>query len=106
MFNDAFRSLAKGGRYLVVGFAAGAIPALPLNLALPTSASLIGVDVRHWLASEPERARRVRQSLFASVASGQLRAPPAVTFPLSEGLAALEATTTRDKAGKVVVLLG
>ena len=100
----AFRSLAKGGRYLVVGFASGAISSVPVNLALLKSASLIGVDIRHFLATQPDRARRIRQSLLASLARGHLRAPAITTFPLDRAKDALDETMRRDKRGKVVVL--
>src|SRR5437870_1417284 len=50
MFEPAFRSLAKGGRYLVIGFASGTIPSLSVNLALVKNAVLLGVDIRHFLA--------------------------------------------------------
>ena len=65
-FEPAFRSLAKEGRYLVVGFAGGRIPALPANLALLKSASLIGVDIRHFLGKQPER-----QGAFEHPCSGR-----------------------------------
>lgn len=59
-----FRSLGKEGRHLVIGFASGSIPAIPSNLALLKSASLVGVDVRHFVAAYPETAKHARNEIF------------------------------------------
>jgi len=103
-FEAMFRSLAKEGRHLVVGFAGGSIPSLPANLPLLKSASLVGVEIRHFLASQPVKAQEVRTALFESIVSGTLRAPPVMTFPLERAAEALAATMKRDKVGKIVVL--
>src|SRR5215217_1293526 len=103
-FEAMFRSLAKEGRHLVVGFASGSIPSLPANLPLLKSASLVGVEIRHFLASQPVKAREVLTALFESVVSGTLRPPAVATFPLDRAAEALAATMQRDKAGKIVVL--
>jgi NADPH2:quinone reductase len=99
-----FRSLAKDGRHLVVGFAAGSIPALPTNLPLLKNAALLGVEIRHFLAARPDDARRARRLLFERVASGALAKPRITTFSLDEAREALATTSRRDKAGKVVVI--
>jgi NADPH:quinone reductase-like Zn-dependent oxidoreductase len=106
MLEPAFRSLAKGGRYLVVGFAGGAIPSLPVNLALLKNATLHGVDVRYFLANRPEQARRVRTALFSMVARGHLRPPATIAFPLANARDAVLATFDRGRRGKIVVLPG
>src|SRR3954466_15265390 len=103
-FEAMFRSLAKEGRHLVVGFASGAIPSLPANLPLLKSASLVGVEIRHFLASQPVKAQEVRTALFESVVSGTLRPPAVTTFLLDRATEALAATMRRDKSGKIVVL--
>lgn len=103
MLELAFRSLAKDGRYLVVGFAGGQIPSLPVNLALLKNAALLGVEVRHLLARDLAKARRVRRSLFSMVKSGLLKAPAVTAFSLNSAQAALHATNSRDRRGKVVV---
>lgn len=105
-FEALFRSLAKGGRHLVIGFAGGGIPALPANLPLLKSAALVGVDIRHFLSAHPEEARSARAALFEQVAAGALARPRIVTFPMGQAREALAATSRRDKAGKVVVLVG
>jgi NADPH:quinone reductase len=104
-FEAMFRSLAKEGRHLVVGFASGSIPSLPANLPLLKSAALIGVEIRHFLAAHPIEAQRARVDLFEKVASGALKWPAVTTFPLERAGEALAATMRRDKAGKVVVLI-
>lgn len=104
VFEPAFRSLARGGRHLVVGFAGGKIPSLPSNLALIKGASLIGVNPANFRLAEPDRFKRVQQSLFAMVAAGFLLPPPIVEFPLARSREALEATLSRYKKGKIVVL--
>ena len=105
-FEALFRSLAKEGRHLVIGFAGGSIPALPANLALLKSASLVGVDFRHFASAHPHNARALRGALFEQVASGALARPQMTTFPLRQARDALAATSRRDKMGKVVVLVG
>ncbi|MGN6259935.1 MAG: NADPH:quinone oxidoreductase family protein [Ralstonia sp.] len=102
----AFRSLAKGGRYLVIGFAGGAIPSLPVNLALLKNATLHGVDIRYFLSSRPERARRIRGALFSMVARGDLSPPATNTFALANARDAVLATSDRGRHGKVIVLPG
>src|SRR3954466_11390448 len=103
-FEAMFRSLAKEGRHLVIGFAGGSIPSLPANLPLLKSASLVGVEIRHFLASQPVKAQEVRTALFESVVSGTLRPPAVTTFLLDRATEALAATMRRDKSGKIVVL--
>ena len=103
-FEPAFRSLAKEGRHLVLGFAGGAIGRLPANLALLKNADLLGVDVRHFLATQPERARQVRGSLFRRVRDGVLPPPGMARFTLAQAADALRATLSRARRGKVVVV--
>ena len=98
-----FRSLAKGGRHLVIGFAAGRIPALPTNLALLKDAALLGVDVRHFVTARPDAAKRARLSLFERVASGELARPRTTAFLLEHAGEALTTAARREKSGKVVV---
>ncbi|MDE1949356.1 MAG: NADPH:quinone oxidoreductase family protein [Burkholderiales bacterium] len=106
MLEPAFRSLGKEGRYLVVGFASGSIPALPVNLVLLKNASLLGVEIRHLLGRDPAKARRVRRSLFSMVHAGHLKAPAVVAFSLDRSREAVLATASRDRIGKVVVVPG
>jgi NADPH2:quinone reductase len=103
-FEPAFRSLAKDGRYLVIGFASGTIPSLPVNLALLKSASLVGVEIRHLLARDPSKARRIRRALFSMVENGRLKPPRTVRYTLADSREALRMTMSRQRMGKVVVV--
>ena len=100
----AFRSLAWKGRHLVVGFAAGSIPALPVNLALLKGSSLVGVDLaRFSMMHEPAVAADNIRQLLAWFAEGKLRLEPGRIVPLAEAPAALKAVLERQAVGKIVV---
>lgn len=102
-FEGAFRSLAKGGRHLVLGFAGGDIPRLPANLPLLKSGALIGVDARHLVESDIGRAKEIWTDLLVRVASRDLALPMVHAFPLERAGEALSALLERDKPGKIVV---
>jgi NADPH2:quinone reductase len=103
LFQPAFRSLAWGGRHLVVGFAGGPIPALPVNLSLMKGAALVGVDVRQFLLFEGARAAAHLAELLSWVAEGRLAPIVGRTFPLDEFAGALEFALTGQGLGKTVV---
>ena len=99
----AFRSLAWRGRLLVVGFAAGEIPKLPLNLALLKGASVVGVFWGDFTRREPgEFAESVKQ-LGRWFREGKLRPHVSQTFPLRQAAEALKLMTARQVKGKVVL---
>jgi len=99
----AFRSLAWRGRLLVVGFAAGEIPKLPLNLALLKGASVIGVFWGDFARREPRQfADSVRQ-LGAWYAEGKLRPHVSQTLPLERAADALKLMAARQVKGKIVL---
>jgi NADPH:quinone reductase len=99
----AFRSLAWRGRLLVVGFAAGEIPKLPLNLALLKGASVVGVFWGDFAKREPrEFAESVRQ-LGRWFGEGKLRPHVSQTFPLRQAAEALKLMAARQVKGKVVL---
>ncbi|MFN3552249.1 MAG: NADPH:quinone oxidoreductase family protein [Novosphingobium meiothermophilum] len=100
----AFRSLAKDGRHLVVGFAAGGIPALPVNLALLKNAALVGVDVRHFAEGDSANFRSRLSHLLRRCESGELPAPPIASYPLSRTKDAFLALSRRGRGGKLVVV--
>jgi NADPH2:quinone reductase len=100
----AFRSLAWRGRLLVVGFAAGDIPRLPLNLALLKGASAVGVFWGDFAKREPEAfAESVRQ-LGRWYAAGKLRPHVSQTFPLARAADALKLMAARQVKGKIVLI--
>jgi len=102
----AFRSLAWKGRHLVIGFAAGTIPALPINLALLKGASLVGVDVaRFGNLHEPQKAAANIRQLLAWHADGRLKPVPPEVMPLEKAAEALAAVANRRAIGKLVLSL-
>ena len=103
----AFRSLAWRGRHLVVGFAAGSIPALPVNLALLKGASLVGVDLaRFSFMHEPKVAAENMTQLIAWFESGTLKPQVGHVYPFSQAREALADILARRAIGKAVVQIG
>jgi len=102
----AFRSIAWRGRLLVVGFAAGEIPRLPLNLALLKGASVVGVFWGDFARREPKQfAASVRQ-LGSWFREGRLRPHVSRTFPLEQAGEALKLLAARQVKGKIVLKVG
>ncbi len=102
----AFRSLAWKGRHLVIGFAGGPIPALPINLALLKGASLVGVDIaRFGNLHEPAKAKDNMGQLLAWFAKGRLKPAAPQVLPLAAAAAALTAIVERRAIGKIVLTL-
>ena len=100
----AFRSLAWKGRHLVVGFAAGQIPALPINLALLKGASLVGVDLARFAnMHEPALAQANVRELLGWFAEGKLKLAPGSVLPFAQFREALSAVADRKAVGKVVL---
>jgi NADPH2:quinone reductase len=101
----AFRSIAWRGRLLVVGFAAGDIPKLPLNLALLKGASIVGVFWGDFARREPkEFAASVRQ-LGQWFAEGKLKPHVSQTMPLARAAEALNLMAARKVKGKLVLTM-
>ncbi len=98
-----FRSIAWAGRYLVIGFANGEIPALPLNLPLLKGASLVGVFWGAYTKREPERNREAIAQMLAWIADGKLRPLVSRTYTLDQTPQALEDMAARKVVGKVVI---
>jgi len=100
----AFRSIAWRGRYLVVGFAGGQIPALPWNLALLKGASLVGVFWGDFVRREPAANARMLGVLAAQYAAGQVKPVIDETIPLSQLARAYDRLEHRRVLGKLVVV--
>ena len=99
----AFRSITWRGRLLVVGFAAGEIPKLPLNLALLKGAAAVGVFWGDFARREPRAfADSVRQ-LGAWFREGKLKPHVSVSYPLAQAADALKLMASRKVKGKVVL---
>jgi NADPH2:quinone reductase len=101
----AVRSLAWLGRFLVIGFAAGDIPKIPLNLLLLKSSSLVGVYWGAALKADPAAGRADVAELLQWYAEGKLKPCISATFPMDKAADAILEVTGRRTKGKVVVTL-
>jgi NADPH2:quinone reductase len=99
----AFRSLAWRGRLLVVGFAAGEIPKLPLNLALLKGASVVGVFWGDFAKREPKAFAESIRQLGAWYREGKLKPHVSQTMPLEKAAEALKLMAARQVKGKLVL---
>ncbi|WP_349745040.1 NADPH:quinone oxidoreductase family protein [Roseateles cavernae] len=98
-----FRSIAWRGRYLVVGFAQGQIPALPLNLALLKGASIVGVFWGEFAKREPQRNAAMLAQLAGWYAQGKIKPVLDRVLPMTELPAAFARMSSRQVVGKVVL---
>lgn len=99
------RALAWQGRFLVVGFAAGEIPKIPLNLLLLRGAEMAGVFWGESVRRDPARHRANMLQLLDWVAAGQLSPRIHATYPLERIVEALGVLERREATGKVVVTI-
>jgi len=99
----AFRSIAWRGRYLVIGFAQGAIPALPLNLALLKGASIVGVFWGEFARREPKANAAALAELARWYAEGKVKPVIDRRLPMRELPAAYERMGSRTVRGKLVM---
>ena len=101
----ALRSIAWAGRFLVIGFAAGEIPKLPLNLVLLKGCDVMGVYWGAWTTREPAGHRANTEQLMRWCLEGKLSSHVHAVYPLSEAATALKAIAARQVMGKVVLRL-
>jgi len=99
----AIRSLAREGRYLVVGFAAGEIPKIPLNLVLLKSCDVRGVFWGNWGKREPAAQHALLTDLARLCAEGKLSAHVHAVYPLTDIAAALKVIADRKVMGKILL---
>lgn len=100
----ALRSIAWRGRYLVVGFAAGPIPSLPLNLVLLKGASLVGVFWGEFAKREPQANAAMMKQLAQWYLQGKIKPVIDRTLPMSELQHALVTLGSRSVKGKLVLV--
>jgi NADPH2:quinone reductase len=100
----ALRGVAWQGRYLVVGFASGEIPKIPLNLVLLKGCQVVGVFWGSFAMRDPAKNRAHAEQLFAWVAEGKLRPPVDATFPFTAAPDALGRLERREVKGKIVLV--
>jgi len=100
----ALRSLGEGGRYVVIGFAAGAIPALPANQILLRNRSVLGVDWGAWAMAHGDEQQALLASLLDLVATGALHPVAPSTYPMERVGEALDDLLERRVVGKVALV--
>lgn len=99
----ALRGLARGGTFVTLGYAAGTIPAIPLNLILLKDICVRGMEIRTFMTDRPDDAVRDLKELAQMFAAGTVRPYIGARFPLSETAAALRHVADRKVLGKVVI---
>jgi len=99
----AFRSIAWRGRHLVIGFAAGEIPKIPLNLALLKQAALVGVFWGEYTRREPDNYHRDMAKVMEWIVQGRLRPLVSGHYALADGGKAIRHIADRKAVGKLVV---
>ena len=99
----ALRAMAWEGRFLVVGFAAGDIPKIPLNLALLKGCQIVGVFWGSWAMQFPNENMRNTMELIQWHAQGKLKPHIHAVYPLEEAQKAMEEMMQRKVRGKIVI---
>jgi NADPH2:quinone reductase len=99
----ALRAIAWQGRFLVVGFAAGEIPKLPLNLVLLKGCDVRGVFWGAFIERDPQGHRANTRQLVDWCVQGKISSHVHAVYPLAEGRAALKAIAARQVMGKVIL---
>jgi NADPH2:quinone reductase len=100
----ALRSIAWNGRMLVIGFAAGDIPRIPLNLTLLKGCSIVGVFWGSFTEREPQRNQEHLQELLTWFAQGKIKPHISATYSLDQAADALNDVMNRKVKGKVVLV--
>ncbi len=103
LFDQCMRSINWYGRILVIGFAAGDIPKVPINLVLLKSCQLVGVFFGAWAGREPKAARDNLQQVLDFHSQGKIQALVGREFRLDEYAQAMRCLSERQAIGKVVV---
>lgn len=100
----SLRALGDRGRYLVIGFAAGDIPSLPLNQVLLRNRAVLGIDWGAWAMGNPEAQRALLADALAMVADGRLSPSEPATYPLERVADALDDLLERRAVGKLALV--
>jgi len=99
----ALRALARGGTFVTLGYAAGTIPAIPLNLILLKDITIRGMEIRTFTADHPDDAARDIRELQQMFADGRIQPYIGARFPLADAAAALRHVAERKAVGKVII---
>jgi NADPH2:quinone reductase len=100
----ALRAIAWQGRFLVVGFAAGEIPKVPLNLVLLKGCQVVGVIWGMWAMREPQKNRARYEVIMSDVAAGKLKPQVDAVMTFAQAAEALERIEQRKVRGKLVLV--
>ena len=101
---QSLRALGDRGRYLVIGFASGDIPAVPLNQVLLRNRSVIGIDWGIWAMTHPAEQRGLLHDLLAMVAAGTLDPVRPAEYQLDDVAEAIEDLLGRRAVGKIALV--
>lgn len=102
--DPALRALRENGRYLVIGFASGTIPSLPLNQVLLRNRAVVGVDWGSWSTAKPLEQRALLEELLGYVRNGRLDPVAPRTEPLEAAGKVLDDILSRRVVGKVALV--
>lgn len=102
-FTDSLRSLAPGGRLLVVGFTGGEIPTVKVNRLLLNNIDVVGVGWGAWTMSHPGALAQQWAALAELLRTGKLLAPKPEIYPLEQAATAIASLENRTARGKVVL---
>ena len=100
----SLRALGDGGRYLVIGFASGEIPSLPLNQVLLRNRCVIGIDWGIWAMTHAQSQSALLADLLAMVADGRLDPVRPAEYPLDDVARALGDLLERRTVGKIALI--
>lgn len=103
-FDACSRAMAWDGRLLIVGFASGRIPELPVNLTLVKGYSVVGVFWGQFTQHEPEAHAANMRELFQWCEAGKVKPIVDRTYQLADGIEAIKYVTGRNVMGKVVII--
>lgn len=99
----ALRSLARGGRFITLGYAAGSIPSIPLNLVMLKGITVQGMEIRTFATDHPVDNERDLAELHQLFADGKVSPHIGARFPLADTAAALRYVAERKAIGKVII---
>ena len=102
---QAVRSLAPGGRLLVIGFAAGDIPTIPLNLVLIKRSAIIGVFFGNWVLANESKAKSNIRELLDWYETGKIKPYISKVFSMGQAAEAINHVVSRRVEGKVIISL-
>jgi NADPH2:quinone reductase len=105
-FTDSLRSLAEGGRVIVVGFTSGSIPEVKVNRLLLSNTEVIGAGWGAYVMSKPDVVAQIGAELARLIDQGFVRPVVGARFPLEQAGAALQLIDERGAVGKVVLDVG